>query len=67
MMTDEQIEKLANYITFLRRRFDAYWNDGNKEMAYYVGGKLEAARETTVIFDCREEVFKKVEEMEAKK
>ena len=66
-MTNEPIEKLASYIVYLRGSLDMYRVDGYEEMVAYIDGKLEAAREIAIIFDCREEVFRKVEEMEAKK
>lgn len=66
-MSNEQIKKLASYIVFLRGRYDAYYADGCEGMVEYIGAKLEAAREITIVFECREEVFRKVEEMEGKK
>lgn len=66
-MTNEQIEKLASYIVFLRGRYDAYYADGDTDTVEYVGAKLEAAREIAIVFECREEAFRKVEEMEGKK
>lgn len=62
-MTDEQIEKLAGYIVYLRGRYDDYYAAGCEDMVEYIGGKLEAAREIAIVFECREEVFRKVEEM----
>lgn len=66
-MSNEQLEKLAAYIVYLRGRLDMYRVDGYEEMVAYIDGKLEAAREIAIIFDCREEVFRKVEEMEGKR
>ena len=66
-MTNEQIEKLAGYIVYLRGRYDMYVYDANDDMVDYISAKLEAAREIAIVFNCREEVFRKVEEMEAKK
>ena len=59
-MTEEQIAKLANYITYLRGRLDTYYCEGDEDMCDYVGAKIEATREIAIVFDCREEVFKKV-------
>lgn len=63
-MTNEQIEKLASYIAFLRGRYDAYYADDDREMSEYISAKISAAREIAIVFECREEVFRKVEEME---
>ena len=63
-MSEEQIKKLAQYIKYLRSRLDVYHAEGDEDMCDYVGAKIEAAREITIVFDCRDEVFKCVEEME---
>lgn len=63
-MTEEQIEKLAGYIVFLRNRVDAHCEVGDKDMMDYYYTKIEAAREIAIVFDCRDEVFKKVYELE---
>ena len=65
-MTNEQIEKLASYIAYLRSRFNVYMDDGNTYMLDCISSKTEAAREIAIVFDCREEVFSKVEEMEGR-
>lgn len=66
-MTEERITKLASYIVYLRGRLDAYYADGDENMCDYIGAKIEATREIAIIFECREEVFKKVEMLEDKK
>ena len=63
-MTDDNINKLAAYVRFLRGRLDTYCCEGNEEMCDYVGAKLEAVREICVIFDCRNEVYRKVDGLE---
>ena len=67
MMTNEQIEKLAAYIVHLRGRFDVYHADGYEDMVAVISAKLETAREIAIVFECREEVFRKVEELEGKR
>lgn len=66
-MTNEQIEKLANYIVYLRGRMDAYREDGDGDLVEYIGAKIEAAREVAIVFDCRDAVFTKVYEIEEKR
>ena len=66
-MTNEQIEVLARYIIFLRGRYDEYRADGREDMMDYISAKLEATREIAIVFECREEVFRKVEELEGKR
>lgn len=63
-MTEEQITKLASYITYLRGRLDTYYCEGDEDMCDYVGAKLEAAREIANVFDCRNEVYRKVDGLE---
>lgn len=64
-MTEEQIEKLAAYAVFLRGRVTAYQSEGEDELVDYCVAKLEAVREISIVFNCREEFFKKIEQLEA--
>lgn len=66
-MTEEQIEKLAKYAIYLRSRVTVYQSEGEDELVDYCVAKLEAVREISVVFDCREEFFKKIEELEARR
>ena len=66
-MTNEQIEVLARYIIFLRGRYDEYRADGREDLMEYISAKLEATREIAIVNKCREEVFRKVEELEGMK
>lgn len=66
-MTEEQIEKLAKYAVYLRSGVTVYQSEGEDEMVEFCAAKLEAVREISVVFDCREEFFKKIEELEAKR
>lgn len=59
-MTEEQIAKLASYIKYLKGRLDTYCCEDNEDMCDYVEAKLEAAREIANIFNCRNEVYRKV-------
>lgn len=62
-MTTEQIEKLAKYIVYLYGRMNTYNAERNMDLVAWVSAKLEAVREITNIFDCRGEVYAKVEEL----
>ena len=66
-MTEEQIAKLAGYAVYLRGRVKVYQDEQYEEMVEYCVAKLEAVREISVVFDCREEFFRKIEELGARR